>query len=310
MADPQPFQFGSMVFPLPEQVSGASLLSVCDPALGKLIDFLAFEIDTKLAKVITGAMRPAMPVGKNIAKRLSVEPTDKHTKADSLAFPLFGIWRDESKHTNRTLNWRQDAHRLGWCYCLPPMTLEWADKFAHVLHAVVNIVNGALHQGYDPLFNNGERIVGDNEISSAKCTSAKYGPFQIGDQTDTIFYSVFGEIELIEQTEPNTTGLTPLQGLDLTVKQQALPDLTTRVTADASAAATSLQVASSEGFVEFDAVRIGEGTAREEVAIVSAVPDTTHLTLASGLSFAHTAAQADVVKRDPLLMLQAKSDVG
>lgn len=312
MSDPQPFQFGSIVFPLADQAAGTSLLSVCDPALAKLIDFLAFEIDSKLSTALTGTLSSgALPVGKNIAMRLSVHPTEGHTKADLLKWPLFCVYRGTSKMSAVTLNWRQDVHTLEWCYVLPPMTLLWADKFAHVLHAVVDIVNWSLAQGYDPLYNSGERVIGANKIASAKCVQAKYGPYKLGDQTDTIFHGVFGEIELVEQSEPNTTGLLDLTGADFAVTQQSLDTVSTFVAANAIVGATSLQVASSVGFKLLDVIVIGQGTAREERLSVTAIPNTTHLTLAApGLVFAHTALQADVVATSPVTIVSAKSEVG
>lgn len=312
MSDPQVFQFGSVVFPLADQAAGTSLLSVCDPALAKLIDFLAFEIDTKLSTALTGTLSSgALPVGKNIAMRLSVHPTEGHTKADLLKWPLFCMWRDTSKMSARTLNWRQDVHTLGWCYVLPPMTLQWADKFAHVLHAVVDIVNGALNYGFDPAYNSGERILGANNISSAQCTQAKYGPYKLGDQTDTIFHGIFGEIEVVEQQRPNNTGLSDFLGADVTVTHQSEDDVSTVVAANAIVGATSLQVTSSAGFAALDVVRIGKDTARDELVSVTAIPSATHLTLgAPGLAFAHTAVQADVVAREPITIVSAKTDVG
>jgi hypothetical protein len=222
MAEGDFFQFGNVVFPLADQAAGASLLAVCDPALAKIQDYLAFEIDHWLDKVVTSTLsRGTPPVGKNIAMRLSVEPVILNVKADQLRFPLFCVWRNESAHSDRTKNWRQDVHRMSWSYSLPAMTLEWADKFAHVLHAVVDIVNYALHAGHDPAYNNDEHVIGDNQITSAWTLSTRYGPYQLGEMTDTKFYSVFGELQVVEQSRPTRLGLPDYAGSSLSVTDES-----------------------------------------------------------------------------------------
>jgi hypothetical protein len=308
------FQYGATVYPL-DVGANSSLLPVCDPALAKILDYLRFVLRKYAERAFLSTFAIPATDRTKVAIESVVEqvaPIDPDTIAlsEQFTFPLLCGWPKSVKYNHRTLNWICDVRTVGLAYILSPLAAHQSVLWTPFLNSVSQICNGALKAGHDDDYNDGERIVADNKITSAILKTADFGHFKFGDkQTPPYFPAWVAELELIEQQTPYTVGLTPLQGIDLTVKQQALPDLATRVTADASAAATSLQVASSDGFVEFDAVRIGEGTAREEVAIVSAVPDTTHLSLASGLSFAHTAAQADVVKRDPFLMLQAKSDV-
>lgn len=81
----------------------------------------------------------------------------------------------------------------------------------------------------------------------------------------------------------------------LTTVHISLATGTTTIAADAAIAATTIQVASSSGFVANDAIKIGSGTLRFESAVVLSIPDGTHITLKAGLKLAHTAVQADVV---------------
>jgi hypothetical protein len=212
------FQVGDTEFPLDAVASNTSLLSVCDPALDDLIDYLAYEIDNKLGQVLISATgRANPPIGINIRKKIWVDPLHNVETADQVAFPLFGVWRGESKMSSKTLNWRQDANMMGWCYVLPAMNLEQALRLQPVLRAVVNIVNFSLFQGFDPSYKNAAKIIAGNNIASAKCVEVKYGTMHIGDQTDVHFHSVFGKLEVIEQTMPNTNGLVDLEGTDFTV---------------------------------------------------------------------------------------------
>jgi hypothetical protein len=212
------YQVGDVVYPLDAVSSNTALLEVCDPALFHIINYLAFEIDDKLGAVLTSATgRGNPPVGANIRKKLWVNPLENVEKADQVAFPLFAVWRGDSKMAGKTLNWRQDKNEMGWCYALPAMTLEQSLRFAPVLHSVVTIVNESLFQGFSPGYNDGMKIIGGNNIASAKCIEVRYGVMHVGDQTDVHFHSVFGKIEVIEQTMPNTTGLVDLEGTDFTV---------------------------------------------------------------------------------------------
>lgn len=225
MTDFDSYQFGGVVYPLPSQTAGTSLRAVCDPALDKLIEFLAFSIDLKLGTALKDAVAAGNPpIAFNVKKTLGVDPIANVAKSEQVSFPLFCIWRDKSSMSQRTLNWRQDIHKMGWAYMLPPMTLEQADKFSHVLHAVVTIVNESLNQGFDPAYNSGERVVGGNLIVSARCTEARYEPYRLGDLTESHFHSVFGDLEVTEQGEPYTTGLTPITGIDTTITDESVQE--------------------------------------------------------------------------------------
>lgn len=216
------FQFGSIVFPLAEQVKGTSLLSICDPALANIINYLSFEINLKLGKVLTSVTKAGNPpIAFNIKRVLSVDPMTHAQNFDQIGFPLFAMWRDRSLMSGRTLNWKQEVNTMQWCYTLPAMTLEQSEKFAHVLHAVVAIVNTMLHEGHDPAYQDDIRVIGANEIASARLLEATYGFHKIGDQTSTVFNSVHGKIEVTEQTMEYTVGLPVSTGTAVTITQQS-----------------------------------------------------------------------------------------
>lgn len=215
------FQVGSLDFPMPDSLRGASLLESCDPALAKLIDYLSFQIDNKLGRILTNAVNPGTPpIAFNIAKKMSVDPRSHVRSFDQIKFPLFAIWRDKSLMSGRTLNWRQDVHTMEFLYTLPPMTLEWSEKFAHVLHAVAAIIMQTLHVGHDPQYNNDERVVGGNEIGSAKMLECAYEPYHLADQTSTVINALRGRLEVSELSMPHTSNLTPLELTEITITQQ------------------------------------------------------------------------------------------
>jgi hypothetical protein len=222
VAERDTFHFGDIAFPLADGVAGQSLLAACDPARAKLIDFLAFQINRYVDAALTGALTIGVPrVGKNIAMTLALDPIANVTKAEQVKFPLFCIWPKSSTFDDRTANWRQEVRIMGWGYMLPAMTLEQAAKYEPVLRSVTAIVNHSLHLGYDPAYNDGERVVGDNAIASAKCTRATFEPFQLGDLTDTHLHAVFGELEVRELVMPTTEGLQTLSGTSIKISDES-----------------------------------------------------------------------------------------
>lgn len=218
MAEREQFTFGDINFPLEDGTPGVSLLATCDPARAKLISFLSAQLDRYIGEALTGSLSAGAPrATKNVARTLSVDPVANVVKAEQVGFPLFCIWPKSSTFDDKTSNWRQEIRILGVAYMLPKMTLEQAEKYEPILRSVVAVLNHSLYLGYDPNYNNGERVVGDNRITSAKLVRGTYEAFQIGDLTDTQSHAFFGEIELREMVQPNDVGLAPLTGANLKI---------------------------------------------------------------------------------------------
>jgi hypothetical protein len=70
----------------------------------------------------------------------------------------------------------------------------------------------------------------------------------------------------------------------------------TTVNADSAAGGTTVFVAATTGFAVGDTVVIGKATARAECGTIASISAGVSLTLAGGLLFTHTAAQADAVQ--------------
>jgi hypothetical protein len=211
VADFDTFVIGGVTYPLTTQATGTSLVDVCDPALAKLISFISFRVNLYLGDALTGAVAAGNPpIGANVRRTFSQDALSLIAKAEQAAFPFLAIWRKKSKFDDRTSNWRQDTCTMGFAYVLPPMTLEQGEKFAHVLHAVTVIVKHSLYLGFDPAYNDSERIFETSGIASARLTTATYEPYRIGDLTDTHFNAVVGELEVVEQVTPSDGGLQKL----------------------------------------------------------------------------------------------------
>lgn len=225
MAAYEQFDVGGIHFPLGEARPGASLLTACDPALEKILSFLAFRIDYALGDALTGALQAGAPtVGRNVRQTFSTDALNNAAKAEQVSFPFLSVYRRRSRFEDKTTNWRQDSSTLGFSYVLPAMTLEQAEKYSHVLHAVAVIVEHSLSLGFDPSYNQGERLLDSAGISSADVVDVKYELFRIGTATDTHCHAIIGDINVVEQVMPTLSGLQPLTGINLkATDESAIP---------------------------------------------------------------------------------------
>lgn len=215
------WQYGAAVYPIPTVTPATSLLASCDPALAKLLDFFSFMLTTYAGDAIVGASGGGTesPITAAVVQVAPIDPTTI-AKAEQWQFPgLFG-WRKSSKYNERSLNWRQDTTLLGIAYVLPPLSPSQQVRMLPLLTSVGHIISYALHQGFDPGYNAGEKVIASNSITQARLISAEFGQLAFDDAKPSYFPTWVGEVELIEQTLPNTTGLDTLVGTDVTVSQQ------------------------------------------------------------------------------------------
>ena len=106
---------------------------------------------------------------------------------------------------------------------------------------------------------------------------------------------VTGVVKLALRPNPDTT--TDTIRITSLIGATRWPSIyTTTIDLDSSAAQTVLSVASTTPFPAGSHVIIGEGTTREERATVASLSAGVSLTMAAVLTYAHTAAQADVVE--------------
>lgn len=311
------FQYGKAIFPL-DAGTNTSLLPVCDPALAKILDYLRFAIRKYAETAILSAIRTTKPIDRDeyvlSSAVMQVVPVDPSTIAgiEQLQFPLWCGWPKSTKYGSRTLNWVQDVRTIGLAYVLRPFVAHQAILWTPLLNSISQICNAALTTGHDPDYNGDERVLLQNKITSAKLISADFGHYDFaGKATPPFFPAWVAELELTEQVQPYSAGVASFDGADVTVTQQAYDDVLTRIASNAAQGATSIQVVSTEGFRDLDVIVLARGTAREEAISIVTVDDATHFTLdASGLAFAHAAADADAVERKPITIVQAKTDVG
>lgn len=83
---------------------------------------------------------------------------------------------------------------------------------------------------------------------------------------------------------------------DVTLYSVALKN-STQVSAASNSGQQTLKVTDTSCFKVGNSIIIGRGTVREEIATISAIPDTNTLTVSANLGQTHTQAQADTVEK-------------
>jgi hypothetical protein len=208
------FNFGGVRYPLATQASGANLLETCDPSLAKLIAFVESVLTTHMGEALVGAAASVAPITDAVAMTISINPADV-SKVDQLDFPLVAIWRKGSEKSSKTTNWVKSDWLFGAAFILPPLSAEQSIQLHPILNSVEQIITNRLHLGYDPSFNDGERILEAAGIAACRVTKSEIGRWDVSNELD--FHGWFGELAVSEQEMPNSEGMHPLTGGSLKI---------------------------------------------------------------------------------------------
>jgi hypothetical protein len=110
------------------------------------------------------------------------------------------------------------------------------------------------------------------------------------------YYKDDGTVELVAFTNKRVYRFDEAND-DLWVPITPGTDSATTVDQDSASGATTLYVASTTGYAAGDTIIIHEGGAREEEAVIDSISAGVSFTLLANLTYTHTAAQADPVRR-------------
>jgi hypothetical protein len=201
------FKFAGVNYPLVAQPPGTELLAACDPTVAKILDFISSVLTTYLEAALVGSATGFAPIDAVVKMTTSVNPSDI-AKTDQFDFPLLAISRWRSEKNQKTANWLQSTWRLRAAYIFPPLGAAQAIQLLPALNAVEQIIVNRLHYGFDPSYNNGERILETAGIASCRVLSSEIGRWDVSNELD--FHGWFGELLMTEQEMPTTEGLEKL----------------------------------------------------------------------------------------------------
>lgn len=214
MTENAAFNFGGVRYPLSAQPSDTSLLAICDPTVAKLTDFFKSILETHVGPALIGAAAGVSPITQMVAMTIPINPSDV-SKVDQLDFPLLAVWRKASEKKNKTSNWVHSEWRFGAAVIYPPLSASQAIQLHPSLNSVEQVITNRLHLGYDPSFNDGERILEAAGIAACRVLSSEIGRWDVSNDLD--FHGWFAELIVSEQEMPNSEGLHPLTGANLKI---------------------------------------------------------------------------------------------
>lgn len=205
------FKYANVNFPLRSQDPETDLLPICDPTVAKLLDFFQSVLETYVEPALLGAAGSGFaPITQMVGVAVPIDPS-LISKIDQLQLPILAVWRKKSTKSQRTANWQQSAWTMGTAFILPPLSAEQSIKLHPILNAVEQTISNRIHYGFDPAFNDGERVFLDNDIASCRIVSSEIGRWDVSKDLD--FHGWFAELELIEQEMPTTEGLQRLSSI-------------------------------------------------------------------------------------------------
>jgi len=204
------FNFAGVSYPLLTQPSGGGLLSVCDPSVAKLIDFIESVLTTYMGAALVDAAATVAPIDAVVKMTSSVDPSSI-SKVDQLDFPHLAVFRKRAEKTQKTANWDQNTWRIGVAYIFPPLSAAQAIQLMPALNSVGHIITNRLHYGFDPAYNSGERILENSGMASCKVDSSEIGRWDVSNELD--YHGWFAELVMVEQEmETPNAGLQTLSG--------------------------------------------------------------------------------------------------
>jgi hypothetical protein len=216
MADYDAFQHGGVVYPLTASTTN-TLLKDADPALHKALDYLAAMLHYHVgARLQAQAALEGLAITNAVRQQLHVEPAP-FLYADQLTFPTLAIYRKSEEYEEKTISYEHDTSEWEFAYLLPPLTPLQITKLQPILRSAAQAIRHAVHQGWHPSYNSGEKVWSTAGIQTIRVTGVKYGGYEPLQEIPTYYRAIVGTMSVIERTMPYEQGFDVFNGADVVV---------------------------------------------------------------------------------------------
>lgn len=216
MADYDGFQHGGVVYPLTAATTN-SLLTDADPALAKALSYLAAMLHYHLgARLQAQASLEGLTITNAVRQQLHVEPAP-YLYADQLTFPTLAIYRKGEEYAEKTISYEHDTSEWEFAYLLPPLTPRQIEKLQPILRSAAQVIRHAVHQGWHPSYNSGEKVWNTAGIQTIRVLGVKFGGYEPIQEIPTYYRAIVGKISVVERTMPYATGFDVFNGANVTV---------------------------------------------------------------------------------------------
>lgn len=230
MADWDSFKRGGVAFPLTSSTAN-ELLQDADPAVYHALRLVAASLRIHIAaRLAAEAEAVGLVIADAVAQTLHVEPSP-FLLIPQFKFPILAIYRQNEAESDATLTYARDTSEWEFAYVLPSLQPRQVERLQPILRAASRVIAHAVSQGYEPGFNNGEKVWQTAGIESARMVRASYGGFEPIQETPHYFRAVVGTLEVREREMPYGAQFQAFTGADATVREMASDGTTVEVTA-------------------------------------------------------------------------------
>lgn len=218
------FQVGNVISPVTAGTAGTSLIATCDPALYGLGSYFFAVLRAKLDTAFAAA---AQFVGHTHAVGEVVYQDPREFWPRTWIWPLLALWRANESWEQQTLAYDRCNAVVKGVYVLPPLTYEYFGRIAHVRHAVVTALRGALEAHGDPSYLSGADVLSALGIERIWLTKAEFESVP-SENMQQVHPTVAFELALSERQMPNTTSsdISTATNFNTTIDFDDTPDYT------------------------------------------------------------------------------------
>lgn len=216
MANPDLFQHGSIVYPLPAATTNP-LVADADPTLSTILAFFSYILDKYLgARLKAQAALHGINIAHAVMRTIAVEPTPD-ILAENFQFPLLAVWRVKDADNGFTLTWNNDAGEMRFAYVLPLLTAKQKVELLPILRSVGRTLAYAFREGWDPGFRSGQQVWKAAGVQQLVVREMRYGALEALNQEAPAYRALIGTFEMFEREgfAPGTND--PFGGADLEV---------------------------------------------------------------------------------------------
>lgn len=180
MTDYSGFKSGGTTYPITASTTN-TLLRDADPALYYATNFIAGVLAIHIGpRLVAEAARTtiAAPIAAAVQYTVSVDPGPNLTDT-RFRWPLLAVYRIGGVRNSRTVVWRHLIAQWGITYVLPPMTMHQAEAIYPIMKSVGDVIDNRITLGFDPAYNNGQKVWSLAGIEAIEFNREEYGTFAI-----------------------------------------------------------------------------------------------------------------------------------
>jgi hypothetical protein len=208
------FKVGAVEFPLTESTTN-SLLQDADPALYHSALLLASALETYVGdRLLAQAAMIGLNLQGAVVKTVSLDPVE-FLLHDQFKFPLFCLYRTKDTWSDLAQVGSKSASTWNFSYVLPPLNPTQQLALHPILRAVSVTLRRTVTMGWDPSYNDGEKVWDTYGVQKARLTEATYGGIEkmVGD-AGQFYRSLTGTIVVEEREVPLPSAFRTFTGVN------------------------------------------------------------------------------------------------